>query len=281
MSSGRAALVRGGLVAAAALTLAAALATPAAAVRFAVKGDWGDGSKSQVAVTKRMCVEHTKARFAFTLTTGDNFYPSGTATRASFQVPEKCLIDKRVPYRAAWGNHDLGGSSTQTVLRTPARWYTFITGPARIVVLDANEPGNQSQLSFLRRTLATETVRPVIVAYHQGTRTAGLHEPQQSQQRLWEPLFVKHKVRLVLQGHNHLYERIRFKDITYVTTGGGGYSALYPCSRTTPGLVLCNPVHHFLMVEATPTRFGVRAIGANGAIIDRFRIALTPPTPIS
>ena len=94
--------------------------------------------------------------------------------------------------------------------------------------------------------LAAETVRPVIVAYHQGTRTAGLHEPQLVQQRLWEPLFVKYKVQLVLQGHNHLYERINYKGITYVTTGGGGTANLYPCARKTAGLVLCKPAHHFL-----------------------------------
>ncbi len=256
--------------------LAVVCAAPACAVRFAVKGDWGDGSKSQVAVTKRMCVEYAKAPFAFTLTTGDNFYPSGSATRASFQTAEKCLIDLGVPYRATWGNHDAGGSSTRVVLKTPGRWYTFISGPVRFVMLDANQPGNRSQLTFLKSTLAAETVRPVIVAYHQGTRTAGLHAPQLEQQRLWEPLFVQYKVRLVLQGHNHLYERINYKGITYVTTGGGGNSALYPCSRTTVGLVLCKPIHHFLLVEATPTRIGVRAIGTNGAIIDRFRITLTP-----
>ena len=246
-------------------------------MRFAVKGDWGDGSQNQVAVTKRMCVEYAKTPFAFTLTTGDNFYDSGTARRESFQIAEKCLIDLGVPYRATWGNHDTGGVSTGVVLKTPARWYTFVSGPIRFVMLDANQPSSQSQLTFLKSTLAAETVRPVIVAYHQGTRTAGLHAPQLVQQRVWEPLFVKYKVKLVLQGHNHLYERINHKGLTYVTTGGGGYSALYPCSRATAGLVLCKPIHHFLMVEATPTKLGVRAIGVNGALIDRFRITLTPP----
>ena len=121
--------------------------------------------------------------FAFTLTTGDNFYPSGTATPALFQSPEKCLIDRGIPYRAAWGNHDAGGSSTRTALATPSRWYTFISGPIRFVVLDANQPSSRQQLTFLQRTLTAETVRPVIVAYHQGTRTAGFHPPQFEQQR--------------------------------------------------------------------------------------------------
>lgn len=278
MSRSRSVIRRRALIAVAAGVLAVALASPAAAVRFAVKGDWGDGSKSQIAVTKRMCAEHSRTPFAFTLTTGDNFYPSGTATPARFQSAEKCLIERGIPYRAAWGNHDAGGSSTRTALATPSRWYTFVSGPIRFVVLDANQPSSRTQLGFLQRTLATETTRPVIVAYHQGTRTAGLHPPQLVQQKLWEPLFVKHKVRLVLQGHNHLYERIRHMGITYVTTGGGGYSALYPCVRKTPGLAMCKPIHHFLLVEATAAGFGVRAIGVNGAIVDRFRIALAPVT---
>jgi len=143
------------------------------------------------------------------------------------------------------------------------------------VVLDANQPEDPKQLTFLRRVLAAERVRPVIVAYHQPTRTAGLHEPRLVQQRVWEPLFLKNGVRLVLQGHNHHYERIRYKTVTYVTTGGGGAN-LYPCARKAAGLVLCTSVNHFLQVEVTPTRIGVRAISATGAIVDRFRIALTP-----
>ena len=55
---------------------------------------------------------------------------------------------------AAWGNHDLGGRSTATKLASPSRWYTFLAGPARLVVLDANQPGNPQQLTFLRRVLA-------------------------------------------------------------------------------------------------------------------------------
>lgn len=262
---------------AAAVVGVSAAASPASAVRFAVKGDWGDGSASQFAITTRMCARYAKTKFAFTLTTGDNFYPSGTSTEGKFAKPEKCLIDLGVPYRAVWGNHDAGGSSTGTVLKTPARWYTFVSGPIRFVMLDANQPSNRSQLTFLSKTLAAETARPVIVAYHQGTRTAGLHEPQIVQQKLWEPLFLKYKVKLVLQGHNHLYERIVYKGITYVTSGGGGQANLYPCSRKAIGLVLCSPTHHFLLVEATRSKIGVQAITTTGAVLDHFRIALTPP----
>lgn len=249
-------------------------ASPASGARFAVKGDWGSGFASQTAISNRMCAEYDRAKFDFVLTTGDNFYPSGTATPATWGRPERCLRQRGLRYRAAWGNHDVGGSSTATVLKSPNRWYTFLAGPARIVVLDANQPSSRDQLRFLERVLSTETTRPVIVAYHQGTRTVGLHPPQLVQQQKWEPLFLKYKVRLALQGHNHSYERIVYKGLTYVTSGGGGYST-YPCVRKTAGLVMCKSVNHFLTVDVTTDAIDVTAIDAKGKVIDRFEIPLT------
>jgi acid phosphatase len=255
-------------------------AAPALGVRFAVKGDWGAGSQAQRDVSARMCARWDRERFPLIVTTGDNFYPLGTATAQTFGRPERCLLRRGVRYRAAWGNHDVPGPSTRTALRSPARWYTFLAGPARLVMLDANQPSNPAQLRFLERVLAAERTRPVIVAYHQPTRTAGLHRPQTVQQRVWEPLFVRYGVRLVLQGHNHLYERIRHRGVTYVTSGGGGAS-LYPCLRKVAGLVVCNPIHHFLLVEVTPTKIGVRAIDTRGAVFDRFRFDLAPAPGVS
>ena len=138
-------------------------------------------------------------------------------------------------------------------------------------ILDQLGPESRA---LLEPMLAAETTRPVIVAYHQGTRTVGLHPPQLVQQQKWEPLFLKYKVRLALQGHNHSYERIVYKGLTYVTSGGGGYST-YPCVRKTAGLVMCKSVNHFLTVDVTTDAIDVTAIDAKGKVIDRFEIPLT------
>jgi len=219
-----------------------------------------------------MCGEARRAPFAFVLTTGDNFYaPDGVATRGNFFRPERCLRRLRIPWRPAWGNHDLAGSSTADALGAPARHYAFRAGPARIVVLDANEPSDPEQLAFLRRELsaATEPVR--IVAFHQPAYTAGLHAPGRDQQRLWAPLFRRWRVALVLQGHNHAYERLVVGGVTYVTTGGGG-AALYPCVRAATGLRACVPAHHFLAVTASERAVTVRAVTPGGGSIERVRI---------
>jgi len=241
-------------------------------VRFLVKGDWGIGSSAQSAVTRQMCRSHARAPARFILTTGDNFYvPDGRATRANFFRPEACLISAGLPWRAAWGNHDLGGSSTATQLKSPRRWYTFTEGPMRVVVLDGNRPGSRAQLAFLRRTLqrATEPVRVAVI--HQPPYTAGLHRPSTTQQRLMVPLFRRHGVALVLSGHNHSYERMVVGGVTYIVTGGGG-AQVYPCVRVPPGLRTCRPENHFLEVDASSSGLRVRAVRRNGATIEDVQV---------
>ncbi|MEW6583588.1 MAG: metallophosphoesterase, partial [Actinomycetota bacterium] len=239
-----------------------------------VKGDWGAGTPGQRAVTRRMCADHGTRPFAFVLTTGDNFYaPDGRATDANFRRPEACLLRAGVRWRAAWGNHDLGGDGTATALASPRRWYTFATGPVRVVVLDANRPGDAAQLAFLRRALAAAREPAVVVAFHQPVFSAGYHRPSAEQQELWAPLFRHHRVSLVLQGHNHQYERIVRDGVTYLTSGGGG-ATLYPCVRLPEGLRRCVPKHHYLDVTVGSAVLVAAAVEPSGAVIERVRIPL-------
>jgi tartrate-resistant acid phosphatase type 5 len=175
-----------------------------------------------------------------------------------------------------WGNHDVGGTSTATVLGATSRYYTFAQGPLRVLVLDANDPFNSAQVAFLRATLAAAQEPVRIVAFHQPVRTAGLHAPLTGALQAWEPIFLRYGVAMVLQGHNHDYERIRAGRLTYVTTGGGG-APLYPCIRRPAGLVRCVSTHNFLLVTADAQGVSVRAVDRAGRTIDRFTVPV--PTP--
>jgi len=269
--------MRIGAALAAAVALSAAAVPPApaeaaSAVRFLAKGDWGYGSAAQAAVTRRMCAEARRSRPAFVLTTGDNFYrPDGTATAENFLRPETCLRALGIPWRATWGNHDLGGTSTADVLGARRRYYAVARGPLRVIVLDANDPADPAQLRFLRRQLRRATEPARIVALHQPVYTSGIHGPSATAQRLWAPLFRRGRVALVLQGHNHMYERLGVGGVTYVTTGGGG-APLYPCVRPARGLRACVLAHHFLAVNVSASRISVRAVSPRGRTLDRVRI---------
>jgi tartrate-resistant acid phosphatase type 5 len=250
---------------------------PSPVVRFAVKGDWGWGGPDQAAVTRRMCGEYRRAPFRFVVTTGDNFYrPDGTATASNFTRPERCLTALGVRWHAAWGNHDVAGNGTADALGSPRRYHAVSAGPMRLLVLDGNDPDDPAQLRFIRRQLAVARQPVRVVAVHQPLHTAGIHPPAETARRLWEPLFRRGRVTLVLQGHNHAYERIRAAGMTYVTTGGGG-APVYPCIRPAVGLQRCVPAYHFLLVAVTRSRVVVRAVTPSGATIERVVLPVRAP----
>ena len=219
-----------------------------------------------------MCERHRSRPADFILTTGDNFYrPNGQATDANYFRPEACLIEAGIPWRAAWGNHDLGGASTADVLGARSRWYRFKAGPALVVVLDGNVPSDRNQLAFMRAAIPVSWPGPLIVAFHQPLRSGGFHRPSRRQQAAWEPILRDRGVDLILQGHNHAYERLMVGGIRHITTGGGG-APLYPCLYPVRGLERCEVTHHFLEVTATKTALDIDAIDAEGVSVDRVHI---------
>ena len=75
-----------------------------------------------LSISARMCASNAAKPAAFVLTVGDNFYaPNGTANTGDYYNPEACLLAQKVRWRAVWGNHDLGGTSTSTVLGSKAK----------------------------------------------------------------------------------------------------------------------------------------------------------------
>lgn len=249
--------------------LAPAAASGADAVRVAVKGDWGWGGAHQAAVTRQICAHWP---FSFVLTTGDNFYvPGGVATADNFTRPERCLIRRGVRWRAAWGNHDVTGTSTETVLGSPRGRRSFRAGPALFVVLDGNRADDPGQQRAVRRALATTRAPVRIAVVHQPLFTSGLHPGDAVLRRRYAPLFRRYDVTLVLSGHNHLYERIVRGGVTYVTTGGGG-APLTPCLRRTPGLRSCRFAHHFLDMRVRPATIDLRVVDERGRLMERVRI---------
>ena len=245
---------------------------PRPAVTLLVKGDWGYGGPAQAALTRRMCDVARRDGIRTVLTTGDNFYrPDGRATAANWTRPEACLRGLGVRWRPVWGNHDLGGDATARVLGESRRRYTFRQGPMRVIVLDANDPADPDQTAFLRDTLAARDTPVTVVAFHQPAQTSGLHAPGAEQRRRWVPLFRRYGVTLVLQGHNHAYERLVVDGVTYVTTGGGG-APLTPCVRPARGLETCRLAHHFLRLAVDEGGVEVRAIDTGGRIMERVRV---------
>ena len=181
-------------------------------------------------------------------------------------------VARSVPWMVTTGNHDMeawyspdgyGGQLARWSLpadgpdpRTAPGVYSFVYGNVGFVALDANDvsyeiPANFGythgrQTAWLDRTLArlraAEDVDFVVVFFHHCAYSTSSHASDGGVRDAWLPLFAKYRVDLVINGHNHVYERTDAvkkgevgravpiggstdptrDGIVYVTAGGGG-----------------------------------------------------------
>lgn len=79
---------------------------------------------------------------------------------------------------------------------------------ARIVVLNSNEQ-HEAQAEWLGRVLGNDPQRWTVVAFHHPVFSSGLERDNAKLRAIWKPVFDRHGVDLVLQGHDHTYARGR------------------------------------------------------------------------
>jgi 3',5'-cyclic AMP phosphodiesterase CpdA len=259
-----------------ALTAPAPLTTatepgPDEPLRFVAIGDTGTGGAAQVALAKRM----SAVTFDFMLFLGDIAYESGTPAQLQdkfFAVYREFL--RYVPAYPAIGNHErrtrLGRPYFEAfVLPEPERYYSFDWGDAHIVAIDTTER-DAKQLAWLEADLARNKQPWVIVFGHHPMYTNSLRGPQLAVRRAFANILTRHRVDLVLTGHEHHYERFRIADVNYVVSGGGGgqLTRLFGRSQALKQAT----VHHFLQFDVTARTLEMKAIDIAGNEIETMRL---------
>ncbi|MFF8472765.1 fibronectin type III domain-containing protein [Streptomyces sp. NPDC015414] len=167
--------------------------------------------------------------------TGDTGFDSRTWDQFLHQTES---VAKQVPWMPAYGNHDMeawyspngyGGEDARWTLpdNGPDREnlpgvYSFVYGNTAVISLDANDvsfeiPANLgisggTQTAWLEKQLrkyrAARDVDFVVVFFHHCAYcTSTAHASEGGVRQEWVPLFEKYTVDLVINGHNHQYER--------------------------------------------------------------------------
>ena len=122
-------------------------------VRFLVMGDTGTGDSEQYETATQILKWRQKFPFTFALMLGDNMYGSERPQdfAKKFERPYQALLDDKVEFDAALGNHD----DQNQVFYKPfnlggKRYRTFKKGDVRFFVLDSNYL-DPEQLKWLER----------------------------------------------------------------------------------------------------------------------------------
>ena len=190
--------------------------------------------------------------------------------------------------------------------------YAFGYGNTFVIALDSNIASDTIQLAWVTDQLEhldRARYRHVIVFFHHPVFSSGPHsgasadpvpgtgrkapdrvEPQSAALRtMYMPLFRKHHVRMLIAGHDHLYdhfvERYDSEGVTHrmdaIVTGGGGaptytyigepdlraYVAASPADNIRvehlmkPGATVAENPHHFVVIQVDGDRLSLQVIG--------------------
>ena len=242
---------------------------------FVAFGDFG-GGEAQDAVAGAM--ERWAAdghRVDALVTTGDNVYNRGEPERFRAQLDEPYRELRRTrPLWVTLGNHDVQAGDGATQLRhlgLPDLPYVKELRGVQLLFVDGNRP-DQAQAEWLEARLSERGPRFRVVVFHQPAWSCSNHDSTGDIDRRWVPVFERHQVALVLNGHDHNYQRfVSDAGVTYVVTGGGG-KGLYrldECQDGEPRRVALAMRHHFTAVEVRARSLTLTAVTDDGAVLDR------------
>lgn len=195
--------------------------------KFGVLGDFGVAEKTQYQLADKMAVLHGKFRFNTVLLTGDNLYGGERPQdfKNKFETPYKALLDAGVKFYASLGNHDAREQRYYKLFNMDGKlYYTFSPQPeVRFFALESTYMAPE-QVAWLEKELEISGSKWKIVFFHHPLYSSGeRHGSDVKLRETLEPLFLKYNVSVVLNGHDHFYERIKpQKDITYFVVGSGG-----------------------------------------------------------
>lgn len=264
----------------------------------------------------------------FVVSSGDATLSGRTAAR--WNVSYVPIIDRltagaNVPFFSVVGNHDVSASEDLTASarveglchyfaanahlipaeNTPRRMngyptYAFGYGNTFFIAFDSNIAGDSTQMAWIERQLAGLDRRRyvnVIALFHHPAFSSGPDDGARQEQQVLEvrarymPLFEKYHVRLLLNGHEHLFEHWveHYQDATgthrldEIVSGGGG-APIYTF-RAEPDLAgylqanadrhvtvdhLVRPAadttgnpHHYLVVRVNGDEISVQVIGVD------------------
>ncbi len=256
-------------------------------VRFAVIGDYGEGTDAEADVADLVHSWNPD----FIITTGDNNYPSGAAETIDGHIgrfyhryiyPYTGIYGEGAEYNRFFpclGNHDWDTNSAQAyfdyfTLPGNERYYDFVWGPVHLFALDSDsrEPdgvsANSVQALWLQQQLAASTSPWKIVYMHHPPYSSGVHGPVEWMQ--WP--FKEWGATALLAGHDHVYERLLIDGLPLFINGLGGgpryaFKFISPYSQ-----VRFNADYGAMLVIADDQVITFQFITRYGEEIDRYQL---------
>lgn len=255
------------------------LPKPGAEVRIGIYGDVRGGHATHRRIVDRMLDE----ALDFVVVSGDMVARGSDEGdwQKFFALTQE--FRAQVPYYPAIGNHDLGLANpdgtdrAERMLGLPstkrpaeAYWYSRDVGDIHLVFLDSNNYDRVEQETWLEADLAAARkakARAIVAITHDGPFARGYHGGNALARARIVPILTRHKVNLIVSGHDHIYQRGEHQGLPYLVSGGGG-APLYAIRCGVPGRPKC-AVEDGMQKVAREHHYAVLTVGRDLELCSR------------
>lgn len=238
---------------------------------FAVYGDNRNGPHIHSRIID-MIASHNPA---LVINTGDMVYHDSHVDEWLEFFETISSLEETV-YFPVVGNHEKDAINYMRFFNPPGngRFYHFWYSDILYIVLNTNERFDNwsEQYRWLRSTLETETAKEpafIIVSFHHTAYSFGFHGDHKYIKEYIVPVLEEFEVDVVLNAHDHAYQRIERNGITYLVTAGGG-APLYSLGEGDETLIAAARAHHFVLVQYHNGVLRFESIDVEGQLIDSF-----------
>ncbi len=243
--------------------------------RVGIMGD----NRSNPEVHSRKSKKMKDLKLDFSIYTGDLCYSGKYYDwKKEFFTPEEQDLIACVPFYNSLGNHEGQTELTRVFLQAPESnsndeyYYSFDYGDAHFLILntETNVQDGSKQFEFAKNDLANTKKKWKIVAFHIPAYTAGSHKPSKSMQEFSRKIFEPFGVDIVLNGHNHFYQRSYVNGIYHIVCAGGGAPLYKP--ETANFVQKSFQGYHYGVMDITTRAISVKIFDLRGTLIDEFEI---------
>ena len=253
----------------------AALPNVPDSIKFAVIGDNGTGDREQYEVANQMTKLHATFPFELVIMLGDNMYGGQSPADfvKKFEQPYAALLKANVQFQASLGNHDRPANVSYKPFNMNGQLYYSFKAPKQDVRFFALESTymDQDQLKWIESELSKSGEKWKIAFFHHPLySSARTHGSTLKLREVLEPLFIKYNVSLVLNGHDHTYERIKPQNgILYFVEGSSGQLREGDLRKGSPLTAAGNDTDRaFMLMEIDGDTLTFNTIGRTGTVID-------------
>lgn len=255
-------------------------------LKFAAIGDTGNGTDGQYELAAQMAKTHQAFPFELVLMSGDNLIGSERPQDyvQKFETPYKLLLDAKVKFFAALGNHDDRNQRYYKQFNMEGQRYYSFKAPrqnVRFFALESTYP-EPAQIAWLEKSLKESGDDwKVVFVHHPLYSSGGRHGSDVMLRKILEPLFVQHNVSVVFAGHDHFYERIKPQGgIAHFVLGSGGRLSVGDIIARSPLTARGFDTDQvFLVGEVFDDQMHFNAVSRTGQIVDSGIIVRRQPPP--